>query len=482
MIPPGGSGPVFDWYPKGESWKSCRKKDGVYSQIDDTNDIFATKDEAPDVYETPSLTDGGTVPTTTSNVDSDEDDEEEGISRQRLHPSEARTHFDSSRVDARDVDFSDRIGGKRKSYKVSSRRTGYGDFSDEEDEEGSSEGLERKLARLRREVEEVRESFRVRNQEKSEKGIEEVGMAEGGEEQDIGALGKMLESLETSKEGPSGSAEAVLAKKLSQGAGAEAVSHAPKAQPATTGDSQKNDGSAPITYTVAYAPSFSKNHALAKAADFDSRLSLLERALGVNSSVLANLENQPSPAGSILGSVDELNRTINVLTSSSASSLDAISRRVRSLTADAEKLAEARKQAKDARVALRRAGGNPDSTEVIVNGDTPSEGLDEESTAKINALYGTLSTIESLGPLLPSVLDRLRSLRAIHADAAHASDSLAKVEKKQAEMASEITKWREGLERVEKAVKDGEGTMGRNMGTVEGWVKDLEKRMAAMPQ
>jgi nuclear migration protein JNM1 len=74
-------------------------------------------------------------------------------------------------------------------------------------------------------------------------------------------------------------------------------------------------------------------------------------------------------------------------------------------------------------------------------------------------------------------LDRLRSLRAIHADAATASESLDRTEKKQAEMAGDIKKWREGLEKVEEAMKQGESVMSGNMKVVEGWVKELEQKM-----
>lgn len=95
----------------------------------------------------------------------------------------------------------------------------------------------------------------------------------------------------------------------------------------------------------------------------------------------------------------------------------------------------------------------------------------------MKALYGTLPTIENLAPLLPSLLDRLRSLRAIHADAATASESLERAEKKQADMAGDIKKWKAGLERVEEAMKNADTVMNGNMKVVEGWVKELEAKV-----
>jgi nuclear migration protein JNM1 len=135
-------------------------------------------------------------------------------------------------------------------------------------------------------------------------------------------------------------------------------------------------------------------------------------------------------------------------------------------------LDEARKSAKVAQEDLRAASGDSKMED--------DDDIDSEQVAKINALYGTLATIEHLSPMLPSLLDRLRSLRAIHADAATASETLEKVAKGQEDMAGDIRKWREGLEKVEQAIKQGEQTMGGNMKAVEGWVKDLEERMARL--
>jgi nuclear migration protein JNM1 len=221
------------------------------------------------------------------------------------------------------------------------------------------------------------------------------------------------------------------------------------------------------TYTVTYAPTYQQSHALAKAADFDGRLAILERALGIGPTEFPSLTSNTAPKA-ILPTLETLQRQISVISESTPSSLDSISRRVRTLTQEAERLEESRRAAKSAQDILRASGGESSSDD---------DGEDSEQVAKINALYGTLSTIENLSPLLPSLLDRLRSLRAIHADAATASESLDRAEKRQIQMAGDIKKWREGLEKVEEAIKRGETVMSGNMKVVEGWVKDLEKKM-----
>ncbi|RDL34701.1 Uncharacterized protein BP5553_07829 [Venustampulla echinocandica] len=420
-------------------------------------------DSAPDIYETPELTDdNSTAPTgrahseSTSSSYKDFDEEEDdtpGISRSRLHPDEARSHFSPARVDARDVDFSDRVTAKRKSYKASSRRQKlredgtvteeYGDFSDEED----GESLERKVARLKREIEEVKEEFGRRQAEKKDTTTEDGKDLEP----DVTSLTKMLNGISTNDGGARVSASAKLAKDLGTGIKANGPPHTSQG----TGE--------PATYTVTYAPTYQQSHALAKAADFDGRLALLEKALGLDPIAL----NSNGTPKAILPTLDTLQRQVSLISESTPSSLDNISRRVRTLTQEAEKLQESRKAAKSAQDALREGGG-----------DLAPEGEeDAEQTAKIHALYGTLPTIESLAPLLPPLLDRLRSLRAIHADAATASESLDAAEKKQMGMAEEISQWKEGLEKMEIALKQNETALGGNMKVVEGWVKGLEQKM-----
>lgn len=354
------------------------------------------------------------------------------------------------------MDFSDRITAKRKSYKASTRRLRiakdgteqYGDFSDDED----GESLERKLARLKREIEEVKEEYGRRQAEQKEPSPEEskdLGL-------DVASLSRFMDGISVTNASTHQNT-AKFTKDLGTGIKANGPPHIVQG---------KED---PSTYTVTYAPIYQQSHALAKAADFDERLALLERALGINPADLPAVISSGSPKA-ILPTLETLEHQISIISRSTPSSLDSISRRVRTLTQEAERLEEARKAAKIARDALVAAGA-----------ETAEEDGDiSEQTSKINALYGTLSTIENLAPLLPSLLDRLRSLRAIHADAATASESLERTEKKQADMAGDIKKWREGLDRVEAAMKEGEGVTAGNMKVIEGWVKDLETKMESI--
>lgn len=356
-------------------------------------------------------------------------------------------------VDASDVDFSERLSAKRKSYKSSSRRhriledgtEELGDLSDEDD----AGNLARKIARLKREIEEAKAEYG-----KQKAAAEQSSAEPAAEEEEIESLSKALDEIS----------------KLDEPLAARSIpTPAPRAPVAgvdTQGETRET-----TSYTITYAPTYEQTHALAKAADFDRRLVILEKALGVGSTAASEFEVNGLPRA-LIPLLDQLHKQISTLSDASVPSLDSISRRVRALTQDAENLEKARRNAKSAHDALVAAGAAP--------GPEAASPEDSEQTAKINALYGTLPTIENLAPLLPPLLDRLRSLRMIHADAAAASETLARIEQKHGEMAADIQQWREGLEKVEGAVRNGDASMAKNMDVMSGWVKDLEEKMSKL--
>ncbi|KAL2165458.1 hypothetical protein VTH06DRAFT_756 [Thermothelomyces fergusii] len=413
-------------------------------------------DSAPDIYETPELTDDhSTIPPTTvrspsdNEYDNDEDDST-GISRSRLRIDQARSKFMPAKVDATGVDFSDRLVNKWRSYKTPARRhrvledgtEEIGDLSDEDE----AETLAQKIARLRREIEEAKEEYHKQKAAPGESNDEGGKEEEELTEDEFDSLSKVINEL------------SVLDRPLT----ARTILASPLHRFGI------KDSGEPGTVP---GPNHERAHVLAKAAEFDSRLVVLEKALGLGPAGMPEFDAGSLPRA-IIPLLENLHKQISTLSDASVPSLDNLSRRVRALTQDAENLEKARRNAKAAQDALASAGAVPAS-----EGATPE---DSEQTAKINALYGTLPTIENLTPLLPPLLDRLRSLRTLHAEAATAAETLEQLEKKQAEMADEIKMWREGLEKVENAVREGDATMSKNVEVISGWVRDLEERLAKL--
>ncbi|KAK3663004.1 hypothetical protein LTR22_006168 [Elasticomyces elasticus] len=351
-------------------------------------------DTAADIYETPELapatapTSPSTVPTSDEDSEVSSEDGRAGVSRRRLFPQTARTRFKSrSRgVEVGGVDLSDRVDGGRKGYSTRRRRRrrdeeASGSGSGSEDVE---EGLEAKIARLRREVEECRLLAEQERQDESED--------EAGKEVDV--LG---------------------------------------AAPDPDGD-------------------VLDEQALGRVADFDTRLSALEQALGISTLDAVGSDTIAAP---VLPSLTLLDQQLTALTTAtSLSHLEAASSRIQRLRMEAE--------------------------QPPTNGDTPetTNQIPSEDAEKLQQLYALLPTLQSLSPTVPAMLARLRSLRNLHTTAASAAADLDEVEKRQSEMESDLSEWRNGLLRVEQAVGQASEANGKNGRIVDGWVKDLETRLA----
>ena len=403
-------------------------------------------------------------------------------------------HFMGAAVDARDVNFSDSISMKRQAYRSKSmsrhrrrrRDDGgeeVGDLSDSEDE-----SLERRLARLRREVEDLK--VEMANKTDVEAGSAAASEKPGENLGDgVAELSRALDNLHASRGAASSShsAAALLSQKLG-----------PETRSGTDAKTQHSADASKAASTVP-ASATSSAGILSHAAAFDSRLALLESSVGISSSsnpFVADGTNE-STSHPVLPALDQLASRLSALTgllvgTSPATTapgvsnaapgmttphLEALSTRVRKLTTDAEALTAARRKAFEAAKAVHNARLASSDTDVV---PALEASTDDDHAAKIQALYTTLPTIQSLHPLLPSVLERLRSLRACHAGAAHAADSLNELEKRHAEMASEIEQWREGLTTVEEKMQQGEAALRSNVETVEPWVRDLESRLARL--
>ncbi|KAE8161493.1 hypothetical protein BDV40DRAFT_182033 [Aspergillus tamarii] len=309
-------------------------------------------------------------------------------------------------------------------------------------------------------------------------------------------LSRALDNLYASSRSTSGphSAAAILSKKISETA---------------PDDPDKPDGPTEKAEKKTTPPNAPSSGVLAHVATFDGRLALVEAAMGISSSSNPFIADGSSdvPLQPVLPALDHLTSRLTTLmnilvgpapvsavptigsappsTTVSTPHIENLSTRVRKLTADTEALASARKRAVDAAKAAQNAriasaALEPSDMSVSSSSATevdPAATQRDEQATKIQALYATLPTIQSLHPILPSVLERLRSLRAIHAGAAQASESLDELERRQADMAREIDQWREGLHVVEEKMNQGEAALKSNIALVEPWVRDLEGRL-----
>lgn len=410
-------------------------------------------DTAPDIYETPELAeDVSTIQASTAVSESDEDDDEDpersAIRHQRFRPGQARDRFQPSRIDANGVDFSDKITSQGRSYRTSTqrrRRRGelLGDDSEEEEE-----NFTKKLLRIKKELAGLENEYQQRLEAGDSSKIEEQDPKEM-----LEVIASKVDTIYAAHKGGARGAEAILDKTLQKFNNYESFKPSPK-----------------ITKAIANQPplpgtQIQKNQlefVLSQAADFDKRVTQLENSLGLNGNTMPELSDDASFP--VFTTLTRLEQTLGLIGDASTNNLDSVTQQIKKLTSEAEHLKEVRAEAS-------RAG--------LSNSDGKANSYPDQE-AKINALYGTLPSIDKLSPILPLVLERLRTLRLVHTSAWQADEVLTELEKRQSKQEWEIQKWERQLEVMEKDLKKSEAAMLNNVKTVGNDVKMLEERMAKL--
>jgi nuclear migration protein JNM1 len=152
---------------------------------------------------------------------------------------------------------------------------------------------------------------------------------------------------------------------------------------------------------------------------------------------------------------------LGLLGDASTNNLEGAIQQIRKLTVDAEQLKATREDA---------------ARDGIVSTDSNANAYPDQE-AKINALYGTLPSIDKLSPILPLVLERLRTLRLVHTSAWQADEALSELEKRQSKQEEEIKKWERQLVIMEKDMEKCTETMHNNIKVAGDDVKKIAAKV-----
>lgn len=402
-------------------------------------------DSAPDVYETPDLAeDVSTIQASTAISESDYDDsdpERSAVNHQRLQTDQARNNFQSSRVDANGVDFSGNTA-QRQAYRTYTRQRRRGEIlGDDSDEE--HEGFSQKLIRVKRELQELEDEYERRKDSGDKTQIEERDAREV-----MDLISDKVDEIYASRRGAKG-AGPLLDKTIQK-----FNDYEPFAPSAKISAAIANQSSLPGTQIQ----KSQLEHVLSQAADFDQRIVQMEISLGLNGQTMPEISDDSTHP--VLSTLQKLEQTLGAIGDASTNNLDGASQQIRKLISEAEQLKETRLEAS-------RAGSTEDAA-------TP------EQESKINALYGTLPSIDQLSPVLPLVLERLRTLRLVHTSAWQADEVLKELESRQSKQEEEIKNWEKQLELVEEDVKKHEQAMQANVKVVGNDIKMLEEKIAKL--
>ncbi|SCZ88395.1 BZ3500_MvSof-1268-A1-R1_Chr2-1g04382 [Microbotryum saponariae] len=233
--------------------------------------------------------------------------------------------------------------------------------------------------------------------------------------------------------------------------------------------------------------------------DLERRVAEIEKLVGASEADVDEAHPIPPPLLTTVGRLDHL---LTLLTQ--PRHLDSISRRVKVLVSELERLHESRRKLGDTRpLNIALSGGmtvsnGPASsadkgpttmnTASVLGGSvshppqatTSSTQLPPDALQKIDALFALLPRLDPLLPLAPRVLNRLRSLSTLHTSAHEFGSTLAQLR----EEVGRLTEAEKGLQEVVEgfgtSLEENEGRMKGNLEGLEKRVKEVVQRLEAL--
>ncbi|GAA6040210.1 hypothetical protein JCM8097_004185 [Rhodosporidiobolus ruineniae] len=227
----------------------------------------------------------------------------------------------------------------------------------------------------------------------------------------------------------------------------------------------------------------------AKEGELEKRLAELEKVVGASEADIDETHPLPPPLVSTLSRLDHL---LTLLTQ--PRHLDSISRRVKVLVSDLERIHESRRKLGDSRplnVALSGgltlvtgsdAQGKPTPLASLGASTTGSSSasaaqLPPDALQKIDALFALLPRLDPLLPLAPRLLTRLQSLSSLHASAASFGETLSELKDEVERMGEGEKGLREVLEGLESSLQENEGTVKGNLEALGKRVEEVGRRL-----
>lgn len=239
------------------------------------------------------------------------------------------------------------------------------------------------------------------------------------------------------------------------------------------------------------------------AAKLDARLNALETLLGSTSLLQASSTGDVTLPPPLLVTINKLEHQLSLLTQ--PRHLDSVSRRVKVIVTDLERVHEARRKLADHRpLSLALASGitvvtqaaNTTNTHpqhltttlpgvpgILSTGSSSGQAainLPPDSLHKLERLYNLLPRLDPLLPLVPHLLIRLRSLSDLHLNAQEFSKNLNQLEGSSLKVEKRLQELDEILNRVEISIQENESLVKNNLTLVEDRIDGLVNKLDSL--
>ncbi|KAJ3216787.1 hypothetical protein HDU67_008964 [Dinochytrium kinnereticum] len=232
-----------------------------------------------------------------------------------------------------------------------------------------------------------------------------------------------------------------------------------------------------VTYELFFTPENARLAQLSKVADLEKRLTNVERLVGVH--LLQGMEAGDDgltsilqTSGNVVGALERLEHHLALLTQ--PRHLDNVSRRVKTVTAEMERLLELRKKQQQEHQNARFLSAGSAASAVS---DLDMHATQTETERKVDYLFASLDKLDPLIGVIPHLISRLHALRGLHTEASVFSDSLRLVDDEQKKVVETTKTMEEAIKGLEKSIEVNSERVQKNFESLHSRIASIVEKI-----
>ncbi|TIC27707.1 hypothetical protein E3Q11_02186 [Wallemia mellicola] len=208
--------------------------------------------------------------------------------------------------------------------------------------------------------------------------------------------------------------------------------------------------------------------------DLDRRIKSLEKSVGtdtvsVSTDLMQSTERFPVP---LVNTIQKLEQQMSLLTQ--PRHLDAISRRLKLLNSELEKVNESKSRLS--------SDNNREITETDDGSQQGSTGMNMVTQNKVDKLFNSLERIEPLIPLTPHVLDRLTTLSEVHRKASNSVSDIDELKLQTMNISNNIKTLNDATSTLSQSLEENDKLVKSNVDNVMTRIEEISSRLASLQQ